>query len=1070
MSSVNDQIFGANEVAVKYVLEGHERGINWASFHPTLPLIVSCADDRQVKLWRMNESKAWEIDTMRGHTYNVSCALFHPKHELIISNSEDRCIRVWDIPKRQCVLNYRKETDRFWILATHPEQNIFAAGHDNGMVVFKLESERPLYDVVDSRIYYVKDRFLRCFDVSSGRDVSIVTLRKCFNSSPGVSSGVRKISYNLFNKADSNLLVTSSYEGGVYDLVLFNENTNGEPNDVRRGQGVDAVFVGRDRMAVLDRSKRLSIKDFQGSMLKQITSPMSSVDALFFCGISGRLVLKNEENILYYDQQARKALAEISLPRVKFVVWNEDFSKAAMVSKHSITLVNKQFEQLCSVTETVRINSGVWLLKSQVFVYSTFNHVKYIILDGDRGILRTLETPIYAAKFSGLNLYYLDTEAKMKTLEIDLAEVQLKIALAKKDYPEVTRLIKSSKLCGQAIISYLYDKGHPDVALNFVKDPKMRFKLALACGNIPVAISVAHDIGEEAWRELGVEALRQGNHEVVEMAYQKTKEFERLSFLYLITGNSDKMKKMLKIAEVRGDLMSRFHNSLLLGDADERVKILEMAGQPSLAYLTAATHGLADEAERLKTILEANNITLPKLHSKPSLLQPPTPIMRGSNWPLLAIATSKGMVLSAEGTANKQSSSALRNNDDEYYESNENRSNEWGDDDLGLSDEEDDRKAMKSSSNGNNIASSEAKAAWGDVDLDLSDDDDDDDKGVISASTNNDTSTAAGGTFFSAPQAGNPATTSWCSESSHASDHFAAGSVETALQLLNRQIAAVNVAQMKSAANSIAVGSIAYLPGIPLTLPNKSYLTKSEISRKTNKNVLVPVLSLKVSHLLEYLKDAYKAFTSAQFAECQMKLEMIVERIPLALAMTKQESNDTKELLEICREYITALRLKALMTNESAAEVDTTRQLEYAAYFTHCNLQPAHLTLALKSAMASAFKSKNFVNAASFARRLLEQPEMASERNAESRSKAQKVLQKSEKEGRNEFKVDYDEMNPFKIDCYNLKPIYKGAASCRCPYCGSTYLPDFKGKVCVTCNIASVGVETVGLVTMRKET
>lgn len=39
---------------VKYVLEGHDRGVNWAAFHPSLPLIVSGADDRQVKLWRYN--------------------------------------------------------------------------------------------------------------------------------------------------------------------------------------------------------------------------------------------------------------------------------------------------------------------------------------------------------------------------------------------------------------------------------------------------------------------------------------------------------------------------------------------------------------------------------------------------------------------------------------------------------------------------------------------------------------------------------------------------------------------------------------------------------------------------------------------------------------------------------------------------------------------------------------------------------------------------------------------------------------------------------------------------------
>ena len=54
MSRVNADLFGAADAVVKYVLEGHDRGVNWASFHPTLPLVISGADDRQVKLWRMN--------------------------------------------------------------------------------------------------------------------------------------------------------------------------------------------------------------------------------------------------------------------------------------------------------------------------------------------------------------------------------------------------------------------------------------------------------------------------------------------------------------------------------------------------------------------------------------------------------------------------------------------------------------------------------------------------------------------------------------------------------------------------------------------------------------------------------------------------------------------------------------------------------------------------------------------------------------------------------------------------------------------------------------------------------
>ena len=47
-------MFGNTDAVVKFVLEGHDRGVNWVSFHPTLPLIVSAGDDRLIKLWRMS--------------------------------------------------------------------------------------------------------------------------------------------------------------------------------------------------------------------------------------------------------------------------------------------------------------------------------------------------------------------------------------------------------------------------------------------------------------------------------------------------------------------------------------------------------------------------------------------------------------------------------------------------------------------------------------------------------------------------------------------------------------------------------------------------------------------------------------------------------------------------------------------------------------------------------------------------------------------------------------------------------------------------------------------------------
>lgn len=47
----NDSISGS-EVEIKGVMEGHDRGVNWCSFHPTQNLIVSASDDRKLKIWK----------------------------------------------------------------------------------------------------------------------------------------------------------------------------------------------------------------------------------------------------------------------------------------------------------------------------------------------------------------------------------------------------------------------------------------------------------------------------------------------------------------------------------------------------------------------------------------------------------------------------------------------------------------------------------------------------------------------------------------------------------------------------------------------------------------------------------------------------------------------------------------------------------------------------------------------------------------------------------------------------------------------------------------------------------
>jgi coatomer subunit alpha len=564
-------MFGNTDAVVKFVLEGHDRGVNWVAFHPTLPLIVSAGDDRLVKLWRMSETKAWEVDTCRGHFQNASGCLFHPHQDLILSVGEDKTIRVWDLNKRTSVQSFKRENDRFWVIAAHPEINLFAAGHDNGVMVFKLERERPASAFYQNNLFFItKDKHVRSYDFQKSiESPTLLTLKKL--GSPWVPP--RSLS---FNPAERAILVTSPADGGSYELINLPRDGSGaiDGTDTKRGQGNSAVFVARNRFAVFNgANQQIDIKDLTNSTTKTIKPPTGTTDIYF--GGTGNLLLITPTAVHLYDIQQKKATAELAVAGVKYVVWSNDGLYAALLSKHNVTIVTKTLEQVSTLHETIRIKSATWD-DAGVLLYSTLNHIKYTLLNGDNGIVRTLDQTVYLVRVKARTVYCLDRSAKPKILNIDPTEYRFKLALVKRNYEEMLQIIKNSSLVGQSIISYLQKKGYPEIALQFVQDPQTRFELAIECGNLEVAVEMAKQLDRpKLWSRLTTEALAHGNHQIVEMTYQKLRQFDKLSFLYLSTGDETKLTRMAKIAEHRGDFTARFQNALYLGDINDRIQMFK---------------------------------------------------------------------------------------------------------------------------------------------------------------------------------------------------------------------------------------------------------------------------------------------------------------------------------------------------------------------------------------------------------------------------------------------------------------------------------------------------------------
>jgi coatomer protein complex subunit alpha (xenin) len=136
----------------------------------------------------------------------------------------------------------------------------------------------------------------------------------------------------------------------------------------------------------------------------------------------------------------------------------------------------------------------------------------------------------------------------------------------------------------------------------------------------------------------------------------------------------------------------------------------------------------------------------------------------------------------------------------------------------------------------------------------------------------------------------------------------------------------------------------------------------------------------------------------------------------------------------------------------------TKRQLELAAYFTHCRLQAPHLQLALRLAMVQFTKAKNYPTAAMFAQKLL-----GLNPAVPVATQARTVLTTANKNPRDAVEIEYDLHSQFDICPASLTPIYQGSPSVEDPFTGARYHPTYAGTLCAVTQVTEVGKTSSGL-------
>ncbi|KAI6096372.1 hypothetical protein F5141DRAFT_1262848 [Pisolithus sp. B1] len=198
---------------------------------------------------------------------------------------------------------------------------------------------------------------------------------------------LRTLSYN---SAEQAVVVTISSDNGLYKLATLLTQLNAEVKDYsidgKHGAAHNAIFVERN---------------------------------------------SSTSSILLYGLQQEKAIVELNSPPVKYVTWRSDSQLVALMSKHTVIVVNKKFSEFVKPSA-----SSPELGMTQEYSYIPFS------ITSNSASLKDCSTCPW-------------------TITSDPTEYHFKLALLCNNHEEILHLMGMSRLIEQSIIAYLQQKGSP---------------------------------------------------------------------------------------------------------------------------------------------------------------------------------------------------------------------------------------------------------------------------------------------------------------------------------------------------------------------------------------------------------------------------------------------------------------------------------------------------------------------------------------------------------------------------------------------------------------------------------
>lgn len=123
--------------------KGHTQPVWDVNFSPLGHYFVTASHDQTARLWATDH--IYPLRIFAGHINDVDCVQFHPNSNYVFTGSSDKTCRMWDVHTGNCVRVFLGHTNSVNCLAVSPDGRWLASGGEDGIIcVWDIGSGRRL--------------------------------------------------------------------------------------------------------------------------------------------------------------------------------------------------------------------------------------------------------------------------------------------------------------------------------------------------------------------------------------------------------------------------------------------------------------------------------------------------------------------------------------------------------------------------------------------------------------------------------------------------------------------------------------------------------------------------------------------------------------------------------------------------------------------------------------------------------------------------------------------------------------------------------------------------------------